>query len=123
MIRLTDILKNTSTLNEDKTFWPFETGKTEIWYMKKEWFRAGSGGDLPDKKNLKKTHILLGKVNYTRPEEVYAHMQGHVWSPNGEARDLIRSKNLSHTSMSVGDVLKVGNKAFVVSLMGFKELK
>lgn len=30
-------------------------------------------------------------------------MQGEIWSPNGEANELIRSKGLFHTSMSVGD--------------------
>ena len=38
-------------------------------------------------------------------EDVFRHMQGEVWSPNGEARDLIRSLGLCHTSMSVGDVV------------------
>jgi hypothetical protein len=33
-------------------------------------------------------------------------MQGENWSPNGEARDLIRSNNLSHTSMCCGDVVR-----------------
>jgi hypothetical protein len=33
-------------------------------------------------------------------------MQGEVWSPNGEARELILSKGLEHTSMTVGDVIR-----------------
>jgi hypothetical protein len=37
--------------------------------------------------------------------EVYYRMQGDVWSPNGEMRDFIKLCGLSHTSMSVGDVI------------------
>lgn len=33
-------------------------------------------------------------------------MQGEVWSPNGEARPLIRRAGLHHTSMSVGDIAR-----------------
>jgi hypothetical protein len=32
-------------------------------------------------------------------------MQAENWSPNGEMRDFIRILGLSHTSMSVGDVI------------------
>lgn len=38
-------------------------------------------------------------------EEVYTRMQGENWSPNGEMRAYIRMLGLSHTSMSVGDVV------------------
>lgn len=37
--------------------------------------------------------------------EVYHHFQAEVWSPNGEARPLIRALHLKHTSMSVGDLI------------------
>jgi len=37
-------------------------------------------------------------------EGVFHTMQGHVWSPNGEARNFISSLGLHHTSMSVGDL-------------------
>ena len=39
------------------------------------------------------------------PDEdvVFMQMQGEIWSPNGEARPLIKKLGLGHTSMSVGD--------------------
>lgn len=94
-------------------------GETQIWYMKPEHFEW----DLPDPANLGRTHILLGCVRGTHLEHIYQVMQGFNWSPNGEARNLIRKKGLRHTSMSVGDVVKCGEVAFVVDVVGFKELK
>jgi len=38
-------------------------------------------------------------------DDVYSKMQGERWSPRGEARPLIKALGLSHTSMSVGDVI------------------
>lgn len=38
-------------------------------------------------------------------EEVFVQSQAENWSPMGEARELIRRLGLSHTSMSVGDVI------------------
>jgi hypothetical protein len=52
------------------------------------------------------THRLVKQVRAEGLDEVYCQMQGEVWSPNGEARGLIRSLGLSHTSLSVGDVVK-----------------
>jgi hypothetical protein len=43
-------------------------------------------------------------------------------SPNGEARDLIESKGLAHTSMSVGDVIVVDGEAHMVANFGFDKL-
>ena len=51
------------------------------------------------------THALLFAVRGKSLDEVYMKMQGENWSPNGEARELIRGQGLKHTSMSVGDIL------------------
>ena len=32
-------------------------------------------------------------------------MRAENWSPNGEALDLLQSKGLEHTTMTIGDVL------------------
>lgn len=57
-------------------------------------------------------------------EEVFSRMQGEVWSPNGEQRDFIRILGLSHTSMSVGDVIysEEEDKFYIVEKSGFEEL-
>jgi hypothetical protein len=49
-------------------------------------------------------------------------MQGEQWSPNGEARELIRSLGLSHASMSIGDVVEDEHGHFYAVFVGFKEL-
>ena len=49
-------------------------------------------------------------------------MQGEKWSPKGEARELIKSKGLRHTSMSVGDVMVVNGKPLLVDSVGFVDL-
>jgi hypothetical protein len=57
-------------------------------------------------------------------DEVYSRMQGDVWSPNGEMRDFIRILGLSHTSMSVGDVIysEKLDAFFAVCRFGFEIL-
>jgi hypothetical protein len=38
-------------------------------------------------------------------EEAWTLMQGEIWSPRGQARELISGLGLGHTSMSVSDCL------------------
>ena len=105
--------------------------KYQIWYMRPEWFREGICGEKPDPTNLDATHVFLTsiaiKASHDRADwtlqEVYHRMQGDVWSPNGEARQLIESKGLSHTSMSVGDIaIDEAGKAHIVASFGFEPL-
>lgn len=114
--------------------------KFQIWYMQHGYFRDGSMGyefckehnRLPDIKHLTRTHTHLmdkfvdDKVfEGARLDEIYANMQGEVWSPNGEGSRLINEKCLTHTSMSVGDIIvqeSPERKVWFVDHMGFKEL-
>ena len=115
----------------------FPAGDTEIWYFKStgtdteygqeadlmmgyEWCKKK--GCLPDPNNLEKTHVLLGKIALTDRDEIFADLQGDEWSPEGEARPLISGKGLHHTSMSVGDIMKIGDKVIFVDAWGFAEL-
>lgn len=96
----------------------------EIWYMKPEWFSNGMRGDLPEKSDLSKTHILLKSIaveGWTL-EKVWIEMQADVWSPNGEARDTIKMKGLGHTSMCVGDVIVKDGDTYVAQTIGFRRL-
>lgn len=102
-----------------------------IWYVKPEHgrdlrmgpeFLKEQGIPLPTIKTLDKTHTLLGAVGERNLNEIYRMMQGEVWSPRGEARNLIRKKGLRHTSMSVGDIVQIGNKIHMVDNLGFEKL-
>lgn len=99
-------------------------GMTQIWYMRPEHFRDGiSGAKGPDPACLNKTHRMVARVGVTDKEEIFTAMQGERWSPNGEAREWIRQLGLQHTSMSVGDVVRlVGGKTFVCGATGWHRI-
>lgn len=109
----------------------YREGATEVWYMRPEVFRDLTMGSefvlgycreaMPDPKNLERTHVLVGRIA-AEPEEVFELMQGDFWSPRGEARHLIERLGLRHTSMSVGDVIKVGERVLMIDSLGFYEL-
>jgi len=68
------------------------------------------------------THKFVHMIEAERLEEAFMKGQGDYWSPNGEARSLIRGLGLEHTSLSVGDVLidEEGNQRLIM-LSGFEE--
>lgn len=107
--------------------------KFHVWYMNRNWFPRGILGAQPDPANLDATHVLLTEIvmanasgELTRTDDlewIFNAMQGEVWSPNGEARELIIRKGLVHTSMSVGDVIvDEDDRTFIVADLGFAEL-
>lgn len=106
--------------------------RAAIYYMTEAQFREGSMGVkwcreknfLPNPADLTKTHVHLRNIEAKDLEDVFYQQQGEVWSPNGEARDLIRGKGLRHTSMSVGDVVVDldTKETFVVDRFGFVSL-
>ena len=106
----------------------FDNGETEIWYAKySDWLIwEFKRKPLPcTEEELKETHIHLGNINMTNLNEIFHKLQGDFWSPHGEARELIKSLELYHTSMSVGDIIrfKKKDKAFIVKSVGFQEIK
>jgi hypothetical protein len=96
--------------------------KYDVYYMQPESFREFIFGDkVPTVADLADTHTKLMSLEMVNPEAVWTHMQAENWSPNGEARSLIEEKGLSHTSMSVGDVIHDidRNLYYVVKPVGF----
>jgi len=70
------------------------------------------------------THRLVREIEADSLNEVYHIQQGENWSPNGEARPLIASLNLRHTSMSMGDlVLDDEGNYQVCDFFGWKEVE
>lgn len=72
-------------------------------------------------KDWTNVHMGIQDTFETICEQVFRAFQADMWSPNGEARALIASKGLWHTSMSVGDVIAFDDTTFfVVSPIGFR---
>ena len=57
------------------------------------------------KESILKNYVPLKAIKAVNLDAVYNYFQGEVWSPNGEARPLISALGLTHTSMSVGDLI------------------
>lgn len=108
----------------------YEPGPTEVWYWKEDAGRdmmMGKNfllkhGKMPDPNNLAATHVKIGSVKETHPEKVFHMMQGEIWSPEGQARNMIRASGTGHTSMSVGDIVVVNGEAMMVDRFGFAKL-
>lgn len=75
-----------------------------VYYKKNPDFREDSRLIMNDVLG-NETHIFVDSLDAVNPEEVFYKMQAENWSPNGEKRSYIKSQGLSHTSMSVGDVI------------------
>jgi hypothetical protein len=54
---------------------------------------------------MQSSHVRLCEVQADSLDDAWCQMQAERWSPNGEARPLLERLGLSHTSMSVGDVI------------------
>ena len=56
-------------------------------------------------------------------EDALSRMRAENWSPNDEALDLLKSKGLQHTTMTIGDVLVGESDAvYIVTGIGFSLL-
>lgn len=73
----------------------------QVWY-KKDYFQDTQEA-LDDFLNC---YVPVMRLWEEDLEDVYFTMQGENWSPNGEAREAIQELGLSHTSMSIGDVVQ-----------------
>lgn len=108
----------------------YPAGETEIWYWLADNARDYMMGyDFLKKQGIEvsadtipTTHALIGKIRETDPEKIFSMMQGDSWSPEGQARDMIKKSGTGHTSMSVGDVIKIGNKWLMVDRFGFRDI-
>lgn len=103
--------------------------KYEVWYLKPEALRTTlQGPNALEPRRLKRTHAYLKTVEIEFEdgdplEAVLFKMQEEIWSPNGEAKNLIQSLKLDHTSMSVDDIIvDEQGRVFIVEAMGFREL-
>jgi hypothetical protein len=100
-----------------------------IWYAKPEqsFFTKPEAVTLD---RLTQTHTFLMELVF-HPDQaepvralnfIYHWLQGENWSSSGQARFLIESKGLGHTSMSMGDVVEYQGHHYVVLALGFGRL-
>lgn len=109
-----------------------QPGDVKIWYYRSEVGRDVSfgidfyvnnlGGKVPTSNTIEDTHILLGSIRERDLESIFYFLQGEVWSPKGEAWSLIESLGLTHTSMSVGDIVEMDGNLYFTDRFGFKKL-
>ncbi len=87
--------------------------KFKIYYQKKLTWHL----DSPTTFDMK-DYVFLVNLEVNDLSDVFVSMQGEIWSPAGEANDFIRGLNLTHTSMSVGDIAEdeEGNFFFCASV-------
>jgi hypothetical protein len=75
-----------------------------------------------DKRQMVDTHAFLIMVEAENFNHAFHTMQGEMWSPNGEGRPLIEDRGLTHTSMSVGDILESGCDFYMCMPEGWRKL-
>lgn len=122
---LSEAAEQYSSLND-----VYPAGETEIWYWKEDFARDAMMGSkfmtkqgvMPTPDTVPDNYVLIGKIRETNPDKIFHMMQGEIWSPEGQARDLISQSGTGHTSMSVGDIIHVGNKWLMVDRYGFHAL-
>ena len=86
----------------------------QIFYARTPTFHASGDFGTPRLRvtGLQATHTRLCEVEADSLDEAWRQMQAENWSPNGEARPLLERLGLSHTSMSVGDVIQDENGTY-----------
>ena len=106
-------------------------GPTAVWYAtpaaRKIYSKPISeikedGYELPTMETINKTHVHLCNVNTTDPKKVVSMLQGENWSPNGEAKDIIRKKGLNHVSITYGDIIVTPDRMVMVTRHGLYDL-
>jgi hypothetical protein len=80
----------------------------QIYYARKltyHW-RGRSGAPQLTVSSLVTIHVHVCDVEADSLDDAWRQMQAKNWSPKGEARPLLKRLGLTHTSMSVGDVIR-----------------
>jgi hypothetical protein len=89
---------------------PEERNTYQVWYARRMPDRAEYiSGRFLAIQTLEHTHVHVAYVVAGGREQILAAMQGENWSSHSEARDLIESLGIHHTSMRVGDVIRDGD--------------
>jgi hypothetical protein len=77
-------------------------------------------GAIPTIQTLPQTHTEIGTVDAPNMEALFMNMQDETMSPDCKLK--IQKTKASHTSMSMGDVVKEGNKYYITHAIGFTQI-
>ena len=79
-----------------------------IYYARRPTFHACGtlGTSRLTVSGLRSSHVRLCEVEADSLDDAWRQMQAEHWSPSGEARPILERLGLTHTSMSVGDVIR-----------------
>ena len=103
-----------------------EMKKFNVYYAIEPTFERGEldfGHEEVTVETLHTTHKFVKQVEAEDLEGVFKMMQDEQCCPNGEVPDIIKSLGLSHTSMSIGDVIEdEDGRFYVLDMTGFSEL-
>lgn len=88
---------------------------------------------VEERLTVQSTHVPLGVINVpqfvknrTRNnwlKEVFAAMQTSKWTRNGEALQLLLARGLSHSAMSIGDMIQLDSDLYVATVNGFVKIE
>ena len=86
----------------------------QIFYARRPTFHPSGAFGIPRLTTaaMQSSHVHVCSVEADSLDDAWRRMQGEHWSPNGEARPLLECLGLSHTSMSVGDVIRDQNGTY-----------
>jgi len=105
----------------------------EVYYFKRDRYEYYSG-KLPTRRAFKQDYVKLPyKFTYNKKlsrnqnlERVFILLNDGADKPNplsGKGSQIwLKQHNIGHTSMSIGDIIKVGDHYYIVSEIGFKRL-
>ena len=74
------------------------------------------------KRDLSSTHQLIAVDDELDLEKLFKLYQGENWSPNGEAKELVISLGLQHTSINIGDIVQQGDNYYFCDVIGWAKL-
>jgi hypothetical protein len=113
----------------------FGPGETEIWYRLNSKASRTDPDDMaffrpkpPRISTLSESHVLLGKVAETHLATIFEMLQGEMWQPMGSPKGsppfmFLTRIGAEHSSMSIGDVIKIGDQAWMCAKDGWLPLQ
>ena len=100
----------------------YKPGLTQIYFFPATMAEVQLGKRTPSLKEIKEHYTFIGEVAERDIDRVFEMMEVENYSPNGEASTFLGSKFASHTSMSVGDVVRIGERWLIARMTGWTDI-